>query len=366
MALGFPKKKKINKAAKKPHRFLDVDVEEVSLVTDPAILSAEESEDGVGIPVIKVETERPAPEWTKKVTLREDEDVFSWVSRLVKQARTFMTVKAEDPEAYWFSAVKIMEDFILFADIWANPYLNNSYAYHIDYSYDEDGDFEFEDPKKMILELKEEDVSSDKGTEKNVDKEETDVSKLENKLTPDPEQASGGGNKTSGEDAVPGEGDTKVQDEETKKFFELDAQQLVELLQQTGKSFTLTSGDNGNFTLTAVEVEQPEVPEDETTEGEPTQKDVEPSETSHAADQELVAKVAKLEEENKELRQKAAGSAASDPDVLGARPRPTEKDASEQWGGLFFDHYNNVLPEGERTTGEWVGHLGDLDNLNIG
>lgn len=124
-----------------PHRFTDLTINEVSLVDNPAILSADETTQGVGFPVVKGEEPSP-PEWvTKSLALKGDEDYLSALKRLVQTCKIHAQVSFPDSDVYYMDATTIKADYVDLADYWLSPMEPEYRVYRCSYTQEASGDF---------------------------------------------------------------------------------------------------------------------------------------------------------------------------------------------------------------------------------
>ena len=134
------------------HRFTDLSVHEVSLVDNPAILSADETEEGVGFPVVKSMDQ--VPEWvTKGIEPKEGEDYFAALGRLVQACKLSAMVSDPGGDAYWFSPMSVQKDYVLLADAWADPFNADYAVYRCTFTQKADGEFEITEAKKQRLQI---------------------------------------------------------------------------------------------------------------------------------------------------------------------------------------------------------------------
>lgn len=142
------------------HRFTDLSVHEVSLVDNPAILSADETEEGVGFPVVKSMDQ--VPEWvTKGIEPKEGEDYFAALGRLVQACKLSAMVSDPGGDAYWFSPMFVQKDYVLLADAWADPFNADYAVYRCTFTQKSDGEFEISEVKKQRLQITYVDVESE-------------------------------------------------------------------------------------------------------------------------------------------------------------------------------------------------------------
>lgn len=134
------------------HRFTDLSVHEVSLVDNPAILSADETEEGVGFPVVKSMDQ--VPEWvTKGIEPKEGEDYFAALGRLIQTCKLSAMVADPAGDAYWFSPMSVQKDYVILADAWADPFDPEYSVYRCTFTQKADGEFEITEVKRQKLQI---------------------------------------------------------------------------------------------------------------------------------------------------------------------------------------------------------------------
>lgn len=143
------------------HRYSFLKVNEVSIVTEPAILSQKEADDGVGFPIVKFQDPNPEQKF-KGTDLREGEDLTNWLDRLVSDARLNLAVATNDGDNYHFSPVKVFSDYVIMTDPYKNPLDNDAIFFKMTFSQGDDGSFIFNRPIKLQLNFAEESVTSKK------------------------------------------------------------------------------------------------------------------------------------------------------------------------------------------------------------
>lgn len=143
----------ISKAVRdKNHRLTNLRVDEVSVVTQPAILTAEEVDAGVGLPVIKMlSTEGVPDEIIEKLDLQENEDLFDFLNKLVSAAALSLQASDEvtDDHAFFYWPMKVFEDNIVMADPFGDLFSEKHGAWKLSYTRNEKGKFEFGTPRKL-------------------------------------------------------------------------------------------------------------------------------------------------------------------------------------------------------------------------
>lgn len=137
-----------------PHRFTDLTINEVSLVDNPAILSADETTQGVGFPVVKGEEPSP-PEWvTKSLALKDDEDYISALQRLVQTCKINAQVNFPESDVYYMSASTIKSDYVDFAESWLSPMDAKYRVYRCSYTQEDGGEFKISKVERLRVEIK--------------------------------------------------------------------------------------------------------------------------------------------------------------------------------------------------------------------
>lgn len=145
---------KVTQKDHKPHRWTAAKINEVSLVTNPAILSEDETEAGVGVPVVKIESgTEGVPEVVLKLSLVEGEDYFQVIRRLVQAAQLHLEV---DPNfhdfARWYEPIQVTDETVTLADVYMDYYaLNPPYVYQLSYTQESDGGFTIIGMQTMVM-----------------------------------------------------------------------------------------------------------------------------------------------------------------------------------------------------------------------
>lgn len=139
------------------HRFTSLKVNEVSVVTEPAILSQAESDGGVGTVVVKNAEDfqlRLPENVSKAFSVGDGEDLWEVVKDLMNVVRMSLTTHLGDPDAYWdYHAAKVTGDSVLMTSWWDDPYAGNTRAYKCAYSRGEDKAFKVDGINEMQLAL---------------------------------------------------------------------------------------------------------------------------------------------------------------------------------------------------------------------
>jgi len=163
----------IEKVSKKPHRLTNLQVNEVSVVTEPAILSQEEADAGVGLPIIKIMADglsevgglgglvlkgktRDTPvSAIRKFDLREDEDLWDIIAKLYQASRLALTVSqvVDEWDAYWYSPIQVTSSMVRMTDTWSDPWKKGACIYEMTYSRDAKGAFVMGEPKKFEVQF---------------------------------------------------------------------------------------------------------------------------------------------------------------------------------------------------------------------
>lgn len=142
--------------APKNHRYNFLKVNEVSIVTEPAILSQEEADKGVGFPIVKFVDEDEA------TAVAAEPAVVSKEVRLITEAKKFLSYYLEEEHVATLSVVKLSEDFIVFTAPYEKVLDNDSLFLKLLYKEDEAGIVTFARPKKFNLTFEENNISSEK------------------------------------------------------------------------------------------------------------------------------------------------------------------------------------------------------------
>jgi hypothetical protein len=152
-------------AERRPHRYHSLKVDEVSIVTEPAILSKDEASAGAGFPVIKFTADSPQGahrELAEKVTLRSGEDIAGWLERLTSEAKLSLSVSLEEGDAYFYYPVKVFSDSIIMTDPYTNPLDNGALFFKMSFNQTEEGDFTFGGPEVLKLTFATSGITSEK------------------------------------------------------------------------------------------------------------------------------------------------------------------------------------------------------------
>lgn len=146
------------------HRYSFLKVNEVSIVTEPAILSQKEADAGVGFPIVKFEYQDAVEPEITGAQLVGGEDITQWLDRLVSEAKLNLAVSTNDGDAYHFHPVKVFSSYVIMTDPYKNPLDNDSIFFKMAFSQGDDGSFSFECPIKLQLNFAEDSVTSKKLT----------------------------------------------------------------------------------------------------------------------------------------------------------------------------------------------------------
>lgn len=251
------------------HRYKFLKVNEVSIVTEPAILSQEEADKGVGFPIVKFveEDEMPVAAATK-----------SWMQLVVEAAKSFLTYYVEDGKVDDLEAVKLSEDTIILTSPYKNISHNNSVFFKLLYKQDEAGNITFIRPKKFQVTFEANEITSEKVYEIVKELPMSQITGVEVggkivKITPIPgiefESEDGelifrcdseGVLKTGENYSIDDDGVVRktsdiapVEEAEvdTSKFY-LTLEQIQELMATSGKSYNFSVGDDGCVKLTQI------------------------------------------------------------------------------------------------------------------
>lgn len=110
----------VNRAQPSPHRLEDLTVDEVSLVTEPAILTTEESKAHKGFIVAKLgDDDDRVPEVIRKaVDTLDGEDLGAAVQRLTMVCKKRLLADTGDADTYYMSALKVFKDHVMMGFWW--------------------------------------------------------------------------------------------------------------------------------------------------------------------------------------------------------------------------------------------------------
>lgn len=111
---------RIEKSYKGNHRLRNLKVNEVSLVTEPAILSDEESKAGSGWYVVKsAGGDQMIPEDIAKMfTLREGEELLAARERLANACRLKLVTETKDQQTFWMDPLMVYTDHVVMGYWW--------------------------------------------------------------------------------------------------------------------------------------------------------------------------------------------------------------------------------------------------------
>lgn len=144
------------------HRLSNIDPEEVSLVTEPAILTEAESRNHEGFTVIK--SANDIPEFVSKFfASSENEVVGDVINRLLDTIRMKLLVKTGSTQDYYVDAIRIYRDRVLmgpkFVDAIMAAEAANPLYYMASYIQRPDGTFDITDIMEMPVHFGPRDVS---------------------------------------------------------------------------------------------------------------------------------------------------------------------------------------------------------------
>ena len=156
------------------HRLSNIDPEEVSLVTEPAILTETESRNHEGFTVIKNAAD--VPEFVSKFFASgEDEVIGDVINRLLDTIRKKILVKTGSTQDYYVDAIRIYRDRVImgpkFVDAVMASESEKPLYYMATYSQLPDGSFDITDLIEMPVHLGPFDVSVESNTGKSDDVE---------------------------------------------------------------------------------------------------------------------------------------------------------------------------------------------------
>lgn len=152
----------IEQSFKGPHHLEDLVVDEVSLVTEPAILSDAESKAHAGFTVVKSGNKEPeVPEAIlKSLGLREGEDLGTAVQRLAAVCKVQLMALTGDTETFYMSPLKIYADKVVMGFMWGDDALSlcnegkvGYYACY--YGQGDKGDFTITQVCKVVMSMAE-------------------------------------------------------------------------------------------------------------------------------------------------------------------------------------------------------------------
>lgn len=160
---------RIEKSYKGNHRLRNLKVDEVSLVTEPAILSEEESKAGSGWYVVKSAAgDMQIPEAIAKIfTLREGEELLAARERLANACRLKLVTETKDQQTFWMDPLMVYTDHVVMGYWW---YLSledvrseKPLYFKCYFSQSEDGEFSIDKVVQIKVEMREDssDASSD-------------------------------------------------------------------------------------------------------------------------------------------------------------------------------------------------------------
>ena len=262
----------------KNHRYHFLKVNEVSIVTEPAILSQEEADKGVGFPIVKFfeEGDVQSPEESSPVATKQD--------LVVAEAKTFLSYYVGEEVSGTLKVVKLSEDTIIFTDPYKKHLDNDSLFLKVLYKQDEDGNLTFVRPKKFNVSFEEDSIFAEKVYEIVKELPMSQITGVEVggkivKITPIPgiefESEDGelifrcdedGVLKTGENYSIDDDGVVRktseilppqaeevevVAEEETTKFY-LSLEQVQDLMAASGKSFNFSVGEDGLLKLNQV------------------------------------------------------------------------------------------------------------------
>lgn len=110
----------VTKGLPSPHRLEDLTVDEVSLVTEPAILTTEESKAHKGFIVAKLgdDNDRVPEVIRKAVDTLDGEDLGAAVQRLAMVCKKRLLADTGDADTYYMSALKVFKDRVMMGFWW--------------------------------------------------------------------------------------------------------------------------------------------------------------------------------------------------------------------------------------------------------
>lgn len=156
-----------------PHNLEALSVGEFSLVTDPAILTKEESEAHAGLTVVKGVAKNVPEAVLKSISPHDGEDFYTAISRLVKSCRLALMAETDNQDTYWWYPVKIFGDYVLMGDIWSDPLdmvgSDDVAYYKCHYEQSADGSFNVSKVTGTKLQIVDVEIQKVEPTSKNAD-----------------------------------------------------------------------------------------------------------------------------------------------------------------------------------------------------
>ena len=124
----------ITKAFKGPHHLEDLTVDEVSLVTEPAILTEAESQAHAGFTVVKNHSEasRVPEAISKALSLRNGEDLMTSVQRLAAACRLKL-MESGNSDGFYMYPLKVYQDRVVMGYMWGDDALSQSESKAVHY-----------------------------------------------------------------------------------------------------------------------------------------------------------------------------------------------------------------------------------------
>ena len=372
------------------HRYNFLKVNEVSIVTEPAILSQEEADKGVGFPIVKfVEDVDLTTLSTSAGTLKVSDEAST--EPLVKAAIDFIVESVKSAETMSLVPVKVTDDTIVLTEPYKKPLDNAALFFKMVYKQDEVGNFTFFRPKKFEVTFNDNSIEASKVYEIVKELPMSQITGVEVggtviKVTPIPgiefESADGELIFRCGEDGVLTTGDEysidddgvvrktseiavaveapEVESETDATKFYLTLEQVQTLMATSGDSYSFKMGPDGAVSLAQV-IEKNPVPEvaavTEVAEAveavEPAaspEKEVEQASATAGEADDLALRIKRLEEELAKTKQKVAGSSTTDPEVA--------ENASKSWMGSTFPRDKEHRPvDGNYQRGIFTRHI---------
>lgn len=313
------------------HELVDLTVNEVSLVTEPAILTDEESKNHAGFQVVKLdvsEEERAAAALKKAFEPRENEDYDALKKRLCEAARKRVAAETGDVEALYMSAMKVWSDKVLMGFWWEDdaPTLAADARvayYHAYYTQDPTTkDFAITRVVPLVVTMAEKspnDPAPAMSSDPSPDAEGTDSGAPNVSVEVEVEMASELAASTDGAapevspEAAPAEATPAAPAVEEK----LSVADMVSKLASSGQPFVLKMCDG----KVSVEVGQPAAVE-------PVSKSADTTETDKLRTEKLA-----LERERDELRQRVAKTNADEPLLVVETASSETKNLNKHPGG---------------------------------
>lgn len=178
--MRLEKLREVYKATEKqPHRFVSLEVNEVSLVNDAAIITEEEAKQGAGFVVLKMADTAPVAEApaapaertalykaakahfqeSVRKFLKDGEDLFAVLDLLMEAAIVKLSVALNDRDIWWdVMPIKVTTTEVVMVDLttasWGHADPTTTIYYKVPFTRDDAGAFTTGEPVKMMLEFR--------------------------------------------------------------------------------------------------------------------------------------------------------------------------------------------------------------------